>query len=246
MVEYEALILGLQIIRKLGGQIILVMGDSELGIKQINAEYSIHNPRLARYRDTTHDLVEDLLESKFAIIPRKHNMQAHCLATFASTCKFPFSPIQKYTVEIKHRPIILDNVKYQQIFSEDEQIYHFLNNEREFQNFQIDNDCNIDSPCNIDSIFFQIDDLDVHNFDKPTIFTQSDIDEQEKVDIEEMMEDEPDLIDLKHNILPKGLTPLEDLFDSNDVLKRPKMVSVRSDIEEYNLGKNEKPKMIKL
>ena len=68
----------------------------------------------------------------------------------------------------------------------------------------------------------------------------------EKVDIEEMMEDEPNLIDLKHNILPRGLTPLEDLFDSNDVPKRPKMEPVRSDIEECNIGTNEKPKMIKL
>jgi len=64
---------------------------------------------LARYRDTTKDLVEDLLESKFAIIPRKQNLQAHCLATFASTCNPPFSPIQKYTAEIKHRPIVPDN-----------------------------------------------------------------------------------------------------------------------------------------
>ena len=173
-------------------------------------------------------------------------MQSHYLATFSSTYKFPFSPLHKYTAEIKHRPIVPDNVKYWQIFSEDEKIYHFLNNEQEFQNFQIDNDCNIDSPCNIDSIFCQIDDLHVHNFVIPTIFTQSDIDDLEKVDIEEMMEDEPDLIDLKHNILPRGLTPLEDLFDSNNVPKRPKMEPVRSNIEECNEGTNEKPKMIKL
>ena len=38
MAEYEASILGLQIIRKLGGQRILIMGDSKLVIKKINAE----------------------------------------------------------------------------------------------------------------------------------------------------------------------------------------------------------------
>ena len=108
-----------------------------------------------------------------------------------------------------------------------------MNNEKEFQNCQIENDCNIDSPCDIDLNCCQIDDLDnldVHNFEKPTIFTQSDIDEMEKVDIEELIEDEIDLIDLKNNILPRGLTPLEDLFDSNDVPKRPKMEPVKSDI----------------
>ena len=30
------------------------------------------------------------------------------------------------------------------------------------------------------------------------------------------------MLDLKDNFLPKGLTPLEDLFDSNDVPKNPK------------------------
>ena len=50
MAEYEALILGLQIIRKKGGKKIMVLGDSELVIKQINVDYSFHNPRLAKYR----------------------------------------------------------------------------------------------------------------------------------------------------------------------------------------------------
>ena len=36
MVEYEALILGLQIIRNLGGKRVSIMGDSELILKQIN------------------------------------------------------------------------------------------------------------------------------------------------------------------------------------------------------------------
>ena len=70
MAEYEALILGLQIIRKKGGKRIMVLGDSELVIKQINAEYSVHNPRLARYRETILELLEELLEGNFAIIPQ--------------------------------------------------------------------------------------------------------------------------------------------------------------------------------
>ena len=112
MAEYEALLLGLKLVKRLGAFKVSIMGDYELVIKQINIEYFVRNVRLARYRDTTHDLVEDLLESKFAIIPRKQNIQAPYLTTFASSCKFPFSPLQKYTAEIKHRSIVLDNVKY--------------------------------------------------------------------------------------------------------------------------------------
>ena len=112
MAAYEALILGLQIIRNFGGKGILVMGDLELIIKQINAVYYVYNPRLAKYRDTMTDLTYDLLECKFAAISRKQNIQAHYLATFASTCNLPFQPTHRYTNEVKHRPIIPDNLKY--------------------------------------------------------------------------------------------------------------------------------------
>ena len=54
------------------------------------------------------------------------------------------------------------------------------------------------------------------------------------------------MLDLKDNFFPKGLTPLEDLFYSNDVPKNPKMEPVRSDIEECNIGTELEPKMIKL
>ena len=60
------------------------------------------------------------------------------------------------------------------------------------------------------------------------------------------MQEEIDMLDLKDNILRKGLTPLEDHFDSNDVPKKPKMELVRSHIEECNIGTEVKPKMIKL
>ena len=208
------------------------MGDLELVIKQINAEYFVHNPRLARYRDAATDLVDDLLECKFAIIPRNQNLQAHCLATFASTCNLPFQPTHRYTAEVKYRTIVPDNVKCWQIFSEDEHIYHFLNSEDEFQNCMIDTDGNLDSECNIDLyVNCKINNIDAHKLTKPTVFTQFDIDNLEKVDIEEVIEDEIEMLDLKDNFLPKGLTHLEDLFDSNDVPKKPKMESVKCNIE---------------
>ena len=112
MAEYEAMILGLQLVMKLGAKIVSVMGDSELIMKQITGEHSVNNPRLGIYRDTILDLVKDLLELNFAIIPRKQNMQAHSLATFASTCKFPFQLNHQYTAEVRHRLVIPDNPKY--------------------------------------------------------------------------------------------------------------------------------------
>ena len=90
MAEYEALVLRLQIIRKLGSKRVSIMGDSELIIKQFKGEYLVNNPRLSHYRETILDLINSFLEIDFVFIPRKQNMQAHSLATFASTCRFPF------------------------------------------------------------------------------------------------------------------------------------------------------------
>ena len=66
------------------------------------------------------------------------------------------------------------------------------------------------------------------------------------MEIDKIISEETEVINLKDNFLPKGLTPLENLFYSNDVLRKPKMESLRSDIEECNIGTNENPKLIKL
>ena len=68
------------------------MGDSELVIKQINVVYMTRDPRLGFYRGTIVEILNTFLETKLVVIPRKHNMQAHSLVMFASTCKFPFQP----------------------------------------------------------------------------------------------------------------------------------------------------------
>ena len=62
-----------------------------------------------------------------------------------------------------------------------------------------------------------------------------------QMEFDEIVEDESEIINLKDNYLPKGLTPLEDLFDSNDIPPKPKMEPLKADIEEYNLGTEEKP-----
>jgi len=51
---------------------------------------------------------------------------------------------------------------------------------------------------------------------------------------------------LKNNFFPKGFIHLEDLFDSNDVARKPKMEPLRVDIEEVNIGTEDKPKLIKI
>jgi len=80
----------------------------------------------------------------------------------------------------------------------------------------------------------------------PTKFTKKEMQDLKQMDIDEIIEGEYEVINLKYDHLLKGLTPLEDLFDSNDIPKKPKMEQLKADIEEYNLGTEENPKMIKL
>ena len=104
-----------------------------------------------------------------------------------------------------------------------------MNAEGEFHNCNIDIDRTVDDK--IDN------EIDVNNLDftESTKFTQVEIDKLEKVEIEELGYDDSNILNLKKNSLPKRLAPLENIFDSNDVARKPKMEPLRSDIEECNI-----------
>ena len=55
-----------------------------------------------------------------------------------------------------------------------------------------------------------------------------------------------DIIQLKSNFIPRGLIPLEKLFDQNDVAKDPKVKPADNSIEDINIGTKENPKIVKL
>ena len=111
MAEYEALLLGFKLVKKLGATRVSVLVDSNLIIQQIKGKFLTNDPRLREYRGTAIEILNIFLETQLAKILRKHNLQAHSLAMFASTCKLPFEPNHQFTAEIGHRPAIPDNVK---------------------------------------------------------------------------------------------------------------------------------------
>ena len=55
-----------------------------------------------------------------------------------------------------------------------------------------------------------------------------------------------EVLQLKNNSIPKGLIPLEKLFDQNDIFKSPKIQVDDEEVESCNLGTVAMPKMIKL
>ena len=111
-----------------------------------------------------------------------------------------------------------------------------MNAEGEFQNCNIDTDYTVDSEIDINAL----------DIGKPTNFTKVEIDDLENVEIEEIMNDDPKILNLNNNFFPKRLVPLEELFGSNDVARKSKMEPLREDIEECNIGSEEKLKLIKL
>ena len=54
------------------------------------------------------------------------------------------------------------------------------------------------------------------------------------------------MLQAKDKNIPRVLAPLEDLFDFDDVEKKPTIEHANSDIEECNIGTEDRPKMIKL
>eukprot|EP00253_Pinus_taeda_P031465 PITA_31465 len=80
----------------------------------------------------------------------------------------------------------------------------------------------------------------------PTVFNNTNIEQLKQICLEKTAKVEDEFIDLKSNVLPVGLTPLEDMFDDNDVPKKPKMEPLNAAIEEHNIGITEHPRMIKL
>jgi ribonuclease HI len=73
MAEYEALILGLEVLKELGMQKIAVSGDSGLVINQVKGVYQNKHPRLRAYKKLALDILEGFLEYDLSTIPREKN-----------------------------------------------------------------------------------------------------------------------------------------------------------------------------
>ena len=131
------------------------------------------------------------------------------------------------------------------MFAHDQQINNFLTLEEEFVNSNIDIDIKLDLDFKDKIEISKIEDEKIDRF-HPTKFTKSDVENLEQVEIDEIINEDTEVINLKDNFLPKELTPLKALFDSNDVPRKQKMEPLKSDIEECNIGTEENPKLIKL
>jgi ribonuclease HI len=231
--EYEALMLGLKLLKKVGAKKIMVRGDSELIIKQIKGEYAAKHPSLRAYRNVVLDALKCFNEIDLQVMSRGQNILADGLATSAASCKIPFRQTRPYTVEVKCRPTVPDNIRYWKVFGNDDQIEDFLQCKNDFECTNIDLE---DEDENVNNSESEIDSVNIVDSGADTVVSGELGDDEIDVDV----------LQLKSNILPRGLVPLEDLFDSDDVAKKPKIEAHGQEVEECNIGTEEKPRMVKL
>nr|XP_027063058.1 uncharacterized protein LOC113689487 [Coffea arabica] len=90
--EYEAVIAGLQLARKLGVAHILVYSDSQLVVCQVLGEYEAREEVMHRYLSKVLQLVAHFESFKIQRIPRSQNRRADALSRLASTS---FSDLNK-------------------------------------------------------------------------------------------------------------------------------------------------------
>ncbi|XP_075092063.1 uncharacterized protein LOC142172178 [Nicotiana tabacum] len=87
--EYEACIMGLNMAINLNVHELLVMGDSDLLIRQAQGDWETQDIKLIPYRQCVEDLSKRFKSIEFRYIPKFHNELADALATLASMLPYP-------------------------------------------------------------------------------------------------------------------------------------------------------------
>ncbi|CAL8087069.1 unnamed protein product [Prunus armeniaca] len=93
--EYEALIIGLEMLVELGIQSVEMLGDSMLVLKQIAGEYKCLNPSLAVYLVAAINLLTKFREATWEHIPREENCAANEMAQIATGVQMPEDCVQR-------------------------------------------------------------------------------------------------------------------------------------------------------
>ena len=83
-VEYKALLKGLELAKFVKAKAILVLGDSQLIIGQVNRTCEAKEEQMRKYLNKVIRLVKKFKEADFVQIPREENMEADTLAKKAS------------------------------------------------------------------------------------------------------------------------------------------------------------------
>jgi ribonuclease HI len=194
VIEFEALILGIENAFNLGCCRLFIFGDYELIINLVKRIYTPYNKLLKRYTQVVWKLISNLLSFNTTHIRRDMNSMEDRLVVFTT---IPTTQLLHQrpdcTFMSLYRPPFMGNVESWQVFLDDESICAFLHND----------------PLK-----------------------------------------RKEIISLEVNKFPRGLTPLERSFSSNDMSNKKENIEVESKIKIgktifVNIGTQEDPKILK-
>ena len=109
--EYEALIVGLEILLELGASHVEIRGDSELVIKQLTKEYKCIKEHLIKYFIVANTLLRKFEYVHLEHLPRIDNQVANELAQIASGYKVSKQSLEEL-IEIRDKLIPDDSSSY--------------------------------------------------------------------------------------------------------------------------------------
>lgn len=206
VVEYEALISSIQVAKKMGVQCISIYGDSELIIRQIKNHCQTKHLRLRSYMNEVWDLIENYFEA-FNI--QYIPREDNRLADSLAVAGRTFKP------PINPRLRYEIEVRHRSPIPE---------NVKHWQVFDDDEQINQ---------FLKM----VGSFEYAEIDQEEEQTEQ-RIEIRNLKKSigEQKVIQFKENVLPRGLVPLERLFNAKDVFVDSKKKHQQEEIEDCNLG----------
>ena len=87
--EYEATIAGLELVLAMGADSLSIQSDSQLVVRQVNAEFASRDPRMTKYASLVKQKLNTLSAWKLEHVPRDCNERADALAAVAAS--FPIT-----------------------------------------------------------------------------------------------------------------------------------------------------------
>ncbi|XP_070049389.1 uncharacterized protein [Nicotiana tomentosiformis] len=105
MAEYEACILGLNLAIEMNIQELLVIGDSDLLVHQVQGEWATKNTKILPYLYHVQEMTKRFTKIEFRHVPRIQNVFTDALATLSSMIQHPDTNfIDPITIRIHNQP----------------------------------------------------------------------------------------------------------------------------------------------
>jgi len=100
IVEYNALLIGMQLAEEIDVKHLEAYNDSKLIVNQVHGEYKVRHEDLKPYHNTTINMAKKFKSFYINYIPRQQNAHADAMTSIAASLAFPAGAMEKVLVYI--------------------------------------------------------------------------------------------------------------------------------------------------